>query len=143
MIASGALTLRRLLGANVPALFAGAGESASKRFIEFFTASIRNPNTRRAYFNTTAAFSDWCGQHGNNDLVVVELVHVAGYIEQLKDSLSAPSVKQHLAAIRMLFDWLVVGQIVATNPAGSVRGPKHSVSQGKTHRCSVRPKHEP
>ena len=59
-------------------------------------------------------------------------MHVAGYIEQLQDSLSAHSVKQHLAAIRMLFDWLVVGQIVASNPAGSVRGPKHSVRQGKT-----------
>ena len=66
------------------------------------------------------------------DLIDVEPVHVASYIEQLQDSLSAPSVKQHLSAIRMLFDWLVVGQIVATNPAGAVRGPKHSVRQGKT-----------
>jgi integrase/recombinase XerD len=38
-----------------------------------------------------------------------------------------PSVKQDLAAIRMLFDWLVTGQVVATNPAHSVRGPKHVV----------------
>ena len=44
-----------------------------------------------------------------------------------------PTVKQHLAAIRMLFDWLVVGQVVATNPAHSVRGPKHVVKTGKTH----------
>jgi site-specific recombinase XerC len=45
---------------------------------------------------------------------------------------AAPSVKQHLAAIRMLFDWLVVGQVVAVNPASSVRGPKHSTKKGKT-----------
>ncbi len=43
-----------------------------------------------------------------------------------------PTVKQHLAAIRMLFDWLVTGQVVATNPAHAVRGPKHVVKTGKT-----------
>ena len=91
MTASGALTLRRTVGANVPALFAGAGARASTRFIEFFTANIRNPNTRRAYLNATAAFSEWCGQHGINNLVDVEPVHVASYIEQLQGSLSAPS----------------------------------------------------
>jgi site-specific recombinase XerD len=44
---------------------------------------------------------------------------------------AAPTAKQHLAAIHMLFDWLVVGQVVPTNPAGSVRGPKYVVKQGK------------
>jgi integrase/recombinase XerD len=43
-----------------------------------------------------------------------------------------PTVKQHLAAIRMLFDWLVTGQVVAMNPATSVHGPKHVVKRGKT-----------
>jgi site-specific recombinase XerC len=43
-----------------------------------------------------------------------------------------PTIKQHLAAIRMLFDYLVVGQILAINPAHAVRGPKHSVKRGKT-----------
>src|SRR5256885_16876780 len=38
----------------------------------------------------------------------------------------------HLAAIRMLFDWLVTGQVMPTNPAHAVRGPKHSVKKGKT-----------
>lgn len=49
-----------------------------------------------------------------------------------EDTLGAPTVKQHLAAVRMLFDWLVIGQIVETNPASSVRGPKHVVKRGKT-----------
>ena len=31
----------------------------------------------------------------------------------------------------MLFDWLVIGQVIAANPANSVRGPKHSVKKGK------------
>ena len=41
-------------------------------------------------------------------------------------------MKQHLAAIRMLFDWLFVGQVLPFNPASSVRGPKHVVKEGKT-----------
>jgi site-specific recombinase XerD len=57
---------------------------------------------------------------------------VAAYIEMLGKRLAKPSVKQHLAAIRMLFDWLVVGQVVATNPAAPVRGPKYTVRKGKT-----------
>jgi integrase/recombinase XerD len=44
----------------------------------------------------------------------------------------APTVKQHLAAIRVLFDWLVVGHVLDVNPAHSVRGPKHVVKKGKT-----------
>jgi site-specific recombinase XerC len=46
--------------------------------------------------------------------------------------LSKPTVKQHLAAIRMLFDWLVVGQVLAVNPAAAVRGPKYVIKKGKT-----------
>jgi hypothetical protein len=66
----------------------------------------------------------------------VRPVHVATYIEQLgrrdEDPLSAQTIKQQLAAIRQLFDWLVVGQVVPVNPAASVRGPKHVVKTGKT-----------
>ena len=51
---------------------------------------------------------------------------VATYIEQLQAAVSAPSVKQQLAAVRMLFDWLVIGQVVPTNPAAAVRGPSMS-----------------
>ena len=59
-------------------------------------------------------------------------VHVAAYIEDLQQRIAAPSVKLQLAAIRMLFDWLVLGQIVLANPASVVRGPKHSTKKGKT-----------
>jgi integrase len=37
----------------------------------------------------------------------------------------------------MLFDWLVVGQVMPVNPASSVRGPKHVVKKGKTPVLSV------
>src|SRR5271165_4986057 len=57
---------------------------------------------------------------------------VAAYIEDLGAAYSRPTVKQHLAAVRMLFDFLVVSQILPSNPAASVRGPKHIVKKGKT-----------
>jgi integrase/recombinase XerD len=58
---------------------------------------------------------------------------VAAYVEKLlRDGLSKPTVKQHLAAIRMLFDWMVVGGILAMNPASAVRGPKYVIRKGKT-----------
>ena len=73
----------------------------------------------------------WCEGHGLT-LPGIEPVHVAAYIEQLTRSKAAPTVKQHLAAIGMLFDWLTSGGIIAFNPAASVRGPKHVVKRGKT-----------
>ena len=62
----------------------------------------------------------------------VDAVVVATYIEGLGLQLSRPTVKLHLAAIRMLFDYLVTGQVVPVNPAAAVRGPKHVVRKGKT-----------
>jgi site-specific recombinase XerD len=66
------------------------------------------------------------------DNVQVEPFHVAAFVHDLQDELSPPSVKQHLAAIRMLFDWLVTGHVIDTNPAHSVRGPRYTVKKGKT-----------
>ncbi len=114
---------------QVPALYAH-DVSAAKRTFEFFAVSIRNPNTRKAYARAAADFATWCEAHGITDVRQVQPVHVAAYIEGLQ--VSAPSVKQRLAALRMLFDWLVIGQVMPTNPASSVRGPRHSVKKGKT-----------
>jgi site-specific recombinase XerD len=123
------LTLAR--EATVPALFA-PDKDAAKRFIEFFTANIRNRNTRTAYAHAVSEFAAWCDRNKLNELSDIEPVHVAAYVESLQGCLSAPSIKQHLAGIRMLFDWLVVGQVLAINPAAAVRGPKYSVRKGKT-----------
>jgi site-specific recombinase XerD len=114
-----------------PSLIVAQGPRAEERFLEFFTAQIRNKNTRDAYFRAVFRFFDWCQKRGLA-LDDIRPVHVATYIEGFTVGLSDPSVKQHLAAIRMLFDWLVVGQIVDFNPASAVRGPKHVVKKGKT-----------
>src|SRR5271157_108465 len=119
-------------GTLVPVQVSSAGKQASKRFIEFFTANIRNPNTRSSYIRAVSDFFHWCGGVGLSELGRLEPVHVAAYVEQLGKTHSAPSVKQHLAAVRMLFDWLVVGQVMKGNPASVVRGPKHVTKRGKT-----------
>jgi site-specific recombinase XerD len=119
-------------GPFLPALIASAGDRAAWRFLEFFTVSIRNKNTRAAYSVAARAFLQWCEENGITALGKVTPMHVAAYIEQLQDKMKAPSVKQHLACIRMLFDWLVTGQIVPSNPAHAVRGPRHSVKKGST-----------
>jgi integrase/recombinase XerD len=116
---------------ELPALFQAAPD-AGRRFLEFFTVNIRNAHTRRAYFKAVETFAAWCGRRALHTLPAVTPMHVALYVEQLGRSHSKPTVKQHLAAIRMLFDWLVTGQVVPSNPAHAVRGPKHSVKKGKT-----------
>ncbi|MDZ4782923.1 MAG: tyrosine-type recombinase/integrase [Planctomycetia bacterium] len=118
-------------GVTLPALFA-PDASTAKRVIEFFTANIRNRHTRRAYAKAAAGFAAWCETRGLSQLRDVQPVHVAAYVEELQGRVSAPTVKLQLAALRMLFDWLVIGQAMPTNPATSVRGPRHSVKKGKT-----------
>lgn len=114
---------------RLPGIIARAGETAAWRFVEFFAANIRNKNTRAAYAHAVTQFFDWCEQK-RLSLSDLRPALIALYIEQHPGS--PPTVKQHLAAIRMLFDWLVIGQIVPMNPASSVRGPKHVVKVGKT-----------
>lgn len=117
---------------HAPALVAAAGPRAQTRFFEFFVSNIRNPNTRRAYARAIGDFLAWCSGQGVVSIVEVQPLHVGAYIELLAREKSAPTAKQRLAAIRHVFDWLVVGQIVPVNPAASVRGPKHLVTIGRT-----------
>ena len=119
------------IAARPSSLFLQQAKGAERLF-DFFTSSIRNKHTRRAYYNAACKFSDFCAEHGVHDLTHVKPVHVAGYVESLREGFAKPTIKQHLAAIRMLFDWLVVGQIIDVNPAHAVRGPKHVVTKGRT-----------
>jgi site-specific recombinase XerD len=120
-----------LPAAVTPTIIRKAGARAAKRFVEFFTANIRNRNTRLAYHRALVDFFAWCDDR-DFGLLDIEPIVVAAYVEYLTTIYSAPTVKQHLAAIRMCFDWLVVGQITPMNPASAVRGPSHVVKRGKT-----------
>src|SRR5216683_5833547 len=99
--------------------------------LETLPATIRNRNTRMAYARAVKRFFDWCEDH-HLGLEDIEPIAIAAYIEELGSEIAKPSVKQHLAAIRQLFDYLVTGGILLSTPAGSVRGPKYLVTRGKT-----------
>jgi site-specific recombinase XerD len=109
----------------VPDAIDGAGEKAVKRFLEFFAATIRNKNTREAYYRAVCTFFSWLERRHVRDLIDIEPLHVAAYVEALQTTMSKPTVKQRLAAIRMMFDWLITGGVLTVNPAHAVRGPKY------------------
>lgn len=116
----------------VPAMILGSGEQATYRFIEFFTAQIRNLHTRRAYARAVADFCAWLEARGLPSIAAVGSIHIAAYVEELGRRHASPTVKQHLAAIRRLLDWLAMSGVLPFNPATAVRGPKHVVRRGKT-----------
>ncbi|MCS4139507.1 site-specific recombinase XerD [Salinibacter ruber] len=103
---------------TVPTVLQDAGDGASDRVIEFFTAEIRNENTRKAYAQTVRRFFRWVHK-GRLNLSDIELVHVAAYVEE--DDRAPATVKQNLAALRHLFDFLITGQVLEANPAEPVR----------------------
>ena len=113
----------------LPEVIVDAGPAAVERFLEFFAAAIANDRTRAAYGQAAGQFLGWCGARGLG-LRAIAPLHVAAYIRTHPGSV--PTVKQHLAAIRALLDWLVVHQVLPVNPAASVRGPKHVVTKGAT-----------
>ena len=113
----------------LPALIVDAGPDAVARFLEFFAGRIANERTRAAYGRAVGQFLAWCEARALR-LDAVSPLHVAAYIRTHPGSV--PTVKQHLAAIRVLCDWLVVSQVLPVNPAAAVRGPKHVVTKGAT-----------
>ena len=116
----------------LPALVSAAGGKARTRFLEFFAARIRNPNTRRAYGRAVADFLAWCEDSHVPSVTAVQPLHVATWVELQAKEHAAPTAKLRLAALRHLFDWLVTGHVIEVNPAHAVRGPSHSVKEGKT-----------
>jgi integrase/recombinase XerD len=116
---------------RVPELVANQGERATTRYLEFFAATIRNDGTRDAYARAAREFFEWCEAQGLSFEQVNPLV-VATYVQLLTKAYCVPTVKLRLAAIRLLFDWLVTGHVLEINPAASVRGPKYVVKKGIT-----------
>jgi site-specific recombinase XerD len=126
--------LRREVAA--PAIVREAGPNAEYAYADFFKAKVSNPNTRKAYKRAVDRFLGWCHLRGL-ELRQVTSFLVGDYLEHhLNDKdgrpLSAPSKKQHLAALRHFFDNQQVYHGVVLNPASSVRGPKYSAREGKT-----------
>ena len=115
-----------------PAAVASAGETGQRAGLDFFAAQIRNRNIRQAYARAAHRLFDWLEEYGINDVVDIEPVHIAVWLEERMREASRPTVKQELAGIRRLFDWLTFLQVVTSSPAAAVRGPKHTVRRGTT-----------
>jgi len=114
----------------LPALIADASEQASWRCVECFAAKIRNPHTWRAHARASVRFFAWCEDRGPPP-IAIRPFDFATCMEALRQTYSAPGVKQRLASVWIPFEWLVTGQFVPPNPASAVRGPKHVVKTGK------------
>jgi site-specific recombinase XerC len=119
-------------GTILPSSITTAGDRASYRFLEFFTARIRNPHTRRSYGRGGGDFCAWLEARGHTRHHPGELFRGRGLGRAYAAGAPCPTVKQRLAAVRMMFDWLATGGVMPFNPATAVRGPKHSVKKGKT-----------
>src|SRR5208283_3073745 len=104
----------------------------SQKFFEFFTVPIRNANTRAAYYRAIQQFLAWSERAGYQHLEDIEPITVAAYIETLQRQAAPPTVKQHMAAIRMLFSWLTEKGVLAMNPAREVKTERFSRTEGKT-----------
>src|ERR1700758_77065 len=122
------IVTRASSSAWIPELIAPAGPDVTETYIDFFTSTIRNRNTRAAYARACWQFFDWCAAHGL-ELMTVRPFHVAAWIEDFPGS--KPTIKQKLAAVRMLYDFLVVRQITPSNTAHAVRGPKYVVKKSQ------------
>ena len=85
---------------------------------------IRRPHTRCAYGRAVADVLAWCEDHDVQSVAAVQPQHVAAWVEEQARTKAAPTAKLRLAAVRHLYEWLVVGQVLPANPAASVRGPR-------------------
>ena len=117
--------VRQLIAlAQPPRIFVSDHETAEP-FFEFFLVPIRNKHTRRAYYVAVCRFGDWLGAKRLTDLLDVEPTIAAAYFEKFENTHARPSVKQHLAAVRKLFDYWVTGGVLSQNPVHAIRGPAY------------------
>jgi site-specific recombinase XerD len=119
---------------TLPPLIAAGGAGAWFAWEEFLFGQLRNPHTRRSYQRIAARFLRWCEERGLA-LHNIAPAHVGQFLDGLPDAVS--SKKVYLAAIRHLFDTLVVRHVVVLNPAASVRGERYQVVEGKTPEISI------
>jgi integrase/recombinase XerD len=110
------------------------GPAAQFAWEEYFAAHIRNPHTRAAYGLAVRRFLTWC-ESGGLELRQVTPGHLGAYFNEHPGSI--PTKKQHLAAVRGLFDALVLRHAAVLNPAASVRLERYQVIEGKTPEITV------
>lgn len=119
---------------EAPAIIRDAGPAAQFAWDEFVFGHLRNPHTRAAYSHAIQRFLDWSHRRGI-ELARITPRNVGEYLDS--QSLATVTKKLHLAAIRRLFDFLVMRHAVILNPAATVRTERHQVIEGKTPEIGV------
>jgi site-specific recombinase XerD len=119
---------------QLPAIVVAAGPRARATWEEFFLASLRNAHTRAAYLHAVRLFFAWL-EPEQVALHDITPAHVGVYFAQHRGS--PPTRKQHLAALRALFDLFVTRHLMVLNPAASVRSERYQAIEGKTPEISV------
>jgi site-specific recombinase XerD len=118
---------------RLPAILEGSGRKARDRIEHFLRAAIDNDNTRRAYGRSLGSFFAFLEVGGRARIQDFGPLDVRDYLEAAKaNGLSTATLKQHMAAIRMLFNHLVTGGVIDHNPALSVKAPRQKLGKGKT-----------
>jgi integrase/recombinase XerD len=117
---------------DLPEIIRRAGANAVFAAQEFFSGTIRNEHTQRAYRHAVTRFLKWAEKHGGGELTQIAPWHVGQYFAELAKTTSIATRNQHLSALRHFFDGLVTRHAIALNPALSVRGERYSVMEGKT-----------
>ena len=118
---------------QLPAILEGSGRKARDRIEHFLRAAIDNDNTRRAYGRALGSFFAFLEDGGRERVQDIGPLDVRDYLEAAKaNGLSTATLKQHMAAVRMLFDHLVTGGVIEHNPALSVKAPRQKLGKGKT-----------
>ena len=132
-----ALVLRKTVHAPggvslvLPSVVAEAGEDAAKVTLEFFTARIANPGTRKIYGRAVWKFCRWCELHSVR-LHEVTAPTVAAYLEQRQASIALVTVKVEASALRHWLDFLTERGVLKHIPASAVRTPRLVIDEGRT-----------
>lgn len=116
---------------KLPALISSLGQKAEISFYDFFFSIISNENTRQAYKRALVKFFSWCGEHRLN-LTEIKPFHIGLYRDQISETFSKATLKQHISAIRKFFDFMTERHHFEVSPASSIRTPKHNPKIGKT-----------
>jgi site-specific recombinase XerD len=118
---------------QLPAILQAAGRNVRDRIEHFLRAAIDNDNKRRAYGRALGSFFVFLEDGGRERVQDIIPLDVRDYLEAAKaNGLSTATWKQHMAAVRMLFDHLVTGGVLERNPALSVKAPRQKLGNGKT-----------
>ena len=103
-------------------------------FRNFFEGKLRCANTRRAYQRSASSFFTYAsGRLALCSIDDVKPFHISAWLDaMLHNGLSAPTVKQRLAALNGLFESLLAQRVIVTNPVRLVQGPRHVITKGRT-----------